>query len=115
MMNINPKRVAYTEKSDLVFEGTIHEVVNIGGGKFKAQAQTNEEDLNWLVVFNVEKRLKGQYEHDTIGITVHSPALTFGHTKSSTINKHRLYLKSSPTDLRDYLVVGNELLRDDDQ
>ena len=67
------------DNSDLVYEGTIEKIVNVGRGDlFKAQAQEKHPDLRWLIIFKITKILKGSYQYDELGMTVHSPTLSFG-------------------------------------
>jgi len=107
------ERNNYIENSDLVYEGTIEKIINVWhASRFKAQAQEKHQDLRWLVMFKVKKILKGDYQYDTLGMTVHSPALSFGAYPYSTPTKtYRIYLKSHPSEFTDYIMIGNEWLK----
>jgi len=107
------EREDYIKRSDLVYEGTIDKIVNIGNGdRFKAQAQEIHPDHNWLVVFKIAKILKGSYQYDELGMTVHSPTNSFGtYLFPFPHKKYRIYLRSQPSNFTDYIVVGDEWIK----
>ncbi len=107
------ERENYIKSSDLIYEGTIDKIVNIGNGdKFKAQAQETYPDHNWLVIFKITKILKGSYQYDELGMTVHSPTLSFGtFIFPSPAKRYRIYLKSQPSEFTDYILVGKEWIK----
>lgn len=86
-----PERQNFSAKADLIFEGTISDVRQVGAGSINAidgditkYGSINDAmaiqglDLRWVVTFKVDKIIKGEFPEKTFKILVHSPTESFG-------------------------------------
>ena len=109
-------------KADFVLDVTLVDVKMAGKGDMAhalARAKEeygNEEDmineLSWLITFEIDKILKGEFKGAKYNIFIHSPSIQFGvnvfkKAKPSARKQYRIYMQI--TESCDIL-IGQELL-----